>query len=106
MIVFQLAEAGATFVETVIGEMIIAQILNNEKINWKYSFIAATAIMFVVWSFNQLELFSFATSIVAAVSFAVSAYVIYRRDIGKALVISADYIILILNYSRLCHECG
>lgn len=95
MIVFQLAEAGATFVETVIGEMIIAEILNNEKINWKYSFIAATAIMFVVWSFNQLELFSFATSIVAAVSFAVSAYVIYRRDIGKALVISADYIILI-----------
>lgn len=95
MILFQAVELIVTLIETVIGELIIAGTMYEGKIKWKYSITGAVIIALAIWGVNQFQLFSVAASIIAIVGYTVSACCIYKGKARNAMVVAADYVILI-----------
>ncbi len=95
MIGFQITEAAITFTETMIGLLVITKILGKGGAKYKESILAAGMLAVVVWALNQYSLFSAFTTMAAVLGFAVSGCLIYKANIIDALVLSADYIILL-----------
>ena len=95
MIVFQLAEAGATFVETVIVELIIIRAIGAGIIKWRSIIGASGIVTLIILALNQCQLFSAITSVIAIAGYTVSVSFIYREKIAKTLLVAVDCMVLI-----------
>lgn len=92
---FQIMEVTITFIETMIGLLVITKILGEGGAKYKESILAAGMMAIVVWMLNQYSLFSVFTTMAAILGFTVSGCMIYKANIIDALVLSVDYIILL-----------
>lgn len=95
MIVFQVIELCATFIETLIGVFVVSHLSSRNSIKWRESILAASIIMIIVWILNQYQLFSVVTTITAVSCFAICTSIIYKANIVDAFICSICYIVLL-----------
>lgn len=92
---FQFTEFIASFVEAIIGELVIERALGEGSFRLKNTVIGAFLIAVLIWIINQYDLFSIAATITGVVGMAICARVIYKVKLHDALVMSAAYILLL-----------
>lgn len=95
MILFQVIEFLATYIESIIGILIVSRLLVDENVKWKCTLIASCAVACSVWFANQYQLFSLFTTLVGIVGIALSVKIIYKAKLADALMLSVAYLLLI-----------
>lgn len=93
--IFQICEMLATFVEILLGILVIVKTIGDGKVKWKQSVVVSAAITIIIWIFNQCQLFSVVTTMVAIAGYVISTYWIYRVKIEDALLIAFDYVLVV-----------
>lgn len=93
--IFQICEILATFVEILLGILVIVKTIGDGKVKWKQSVVVSAAITIIIWIFNQCQLFSVVTTMVAIAGYVISTYWIYRVKIEDALLIAFDYVLVV-----------
>lgn len=95
MIVLQIFEWLATFVEILLGVLVIVKVLSEKNVKWKECMIMVCIITIIIWCINQYQLFSTVTSLIAMGCWVISTSVLYKVNPFDALSLSIDYVILV-----------
>lgn len=95
MIILQVIEFMATFIEAFVGIWIIANMLSEKPINKKKTMLFTLIFTFIAWIFNQYSLFSVFISIYGIVGIMMGACMIYKVNPLDSLVLSIFYMVLI-----------
>jgi len=95
MIILQVIEFMATFIEAFVGIWIIANMLSEESINKKKTILYTLIFTFIAWIFNQYSLFSVFISIYGILGIMMGACMIYKVNPLDSLVLSIFYMVLI-----------
>lgn len=95
MIGFQVFEWALSFVEVLLGILTTVKVATEGRIRWNGSLIVSGIVAGVAWVINQIQLFSFAATIVGIVGIALGAHWVYRVKWTDAFVISSAYLLLI-----------
>lgn len=95
MIIFQIAEFFAAFVEALLGMSINAKTLNGENYKAKDNIIASFMIAFVIWVLNQIWIFSAVITIIGIMGIAICSRLIYKTKIFDSIALTSVYLLLV-----------
>jgi len=95
MIIFQVIEFLAAFVEALLGISINAKILDGEKYKIKDNIIASFIIAFSIWILNQIWIFSVAVTIIGLIGIVISSCLIYKIKIIDSVALTGVYLLLV-----------
>lgn len=95
MILYQVIEFLATWLECMIGMLIVTGLVTDMEIEWRKSSIAAVIISLVVLGCNQVRLLSLVATVVGVTGIAFGVKVIYKVDFEDCIIFSIVYVILI-----------
>lgn len=95
MIIFQVIEFLAAFVESLLGISINAKILDGEKYKIKDNIIASFIIAFSIWILNQIWIFSVAVTVIGLIGIVISSCLIYKIKIIDSVALTGVYLLLV-----------
>lgn len=95
MIAFQLVEFVATWLECIIGILMVSRVVAEKKERQKKVYFAALLIATVAYGINQIQLLSLAASFIGVLGIAIGVRALYKAQIGDCLGGSIAYMILI-----------
>lgn len=95
MIVMQIIELAATFIEVQVGIEVNKSILCENETKRRMSIVFSLVMALVVWILNQYQLYSVFTSIVAILGIVLSACILYRTRVVDSIILTSFYMIII-----------
>lgn len=95
MIIFQITEFMASFVEALLGISINIKTMDGGEYKVKDNIIASFIIAFVIWLLNQIWIFSAIPTIVGIMGIVISSWIIYKTKIFDAIALTAVYLLLV-----------
>lgn len=94
-LLFQFTEFSASFIEAIIGELVIKKALGDEEIRLKNAVTSALFIAVLIWIINQYVLFSLVATVTGILGIAICSSAIYKVKLHDALVLSVAYMLLL-----------
>lgn len=95
MMLYLIVELLATWLECVMGMLIVTGLVTDKEIEWRNTFIFAIVISLMVLGCNQIKLLSFVSTVLGVVGIAVSVKAIYKVSIWDCIIFSIAYILFI-----------
>lgn len=92
---FQFTEFVASFIEAMVGGLVIERALGEGGFRLKNTIIGAFLIAVLIWIINQYDLFSIVATVTGILGMAICACVIYKVKLHDALVLSVAYMLLL-----------
>lgn len=94
MIIFQIMEFLATFVEILVGISTNAKIL-DERYKVKDNIIASFIIAFFVWILNQIWIFSVSVTVIGLIGIVISSCLIYKIKLIDSAALTGVYLLIV-----------
>lgn len=95
MIIFQIIEFLAAFVEALLGISTNAKILDGEKYKVKDNIIASFIIAFSIWILNQIWIFSVAVTIIGLIGIVIGSCLIYKIKLIDSVALTGVYLLIV-----------